>query len=141
MRKITKFPKLVIDEAKNLRKFATKGEKANLDFDRFNDNSAHGCIYGQLTGYCHSPRAIELITLSAKRVYIPKYHKSLFTNALNVENPGASTKLNGKPKIVDRREEITYWSPIEVFVNRENTPEAMKKQLLEYIKGKKRKLE
>jgi len=51
----------VKQEADNIRKFATKEEIAKLDFEALWTPSLKLCIYGQMTGHCHSERAIELI--------------------------------------------------------------------------------
>jgi predicted NAD-dependent protein-ADP-ribosyltransferase YbiA (DUF1768 family) len=58
--------KLVIKEAKNIKKFATKEEIDKLLADSVAPTSTNMCIYGQMTGNCYSQRALELLDLCAK---------------------------------------------------------------------------
>lgn len=130
-----KFPALVVDEAKNLRKHTTPKEKENLDFENLSTNSISGCVYGQLTGDCYSSRASELIMKCAKRVYIT-------TTGINgfAKRPGESKKLNGRPKETRNMFQGKYWSPIEVFIDRATTPPEANEYLLNFIKGKRRSI-
>lgn len=115
-----KFPKLVIDEAKALKKHAMKYEKDRLDFVRLEATSTYRCIYGQMTGWCYSERAVELIEKCAKRVYVAERGVSMTTES----------HLNGSPKTAHRDE---YWSPIEVFIGKED--EGANEKLVKFIKG------
>lgn len=63
------YPALVIQEAKNLRKLATREEKDQLNLVTLNPRNEWKCIYGQMTGSCFSDRAEELIVKSCQRVY------------------------------------------------------------------------
>src|SRR5689334_4198531 len=116
MRKITEFPKLVIEEAKNLKKLASGEEKSRLNFKELDPEFPTACIYGQMTKNCHSERAVELIRECASRVY--------YRNIGNTLLVGDTSKLNGSPKKIGRS---LYWSPIEVFISRANTTEKGKK--------------
>lgn len=115
-----KFPKLVIEEAKALRKHATKDEKAILNFESLNPHNDWKCIYGQMTGHCHSERAVKLIKKCCRRVYkrtvIPQYT--------------TAKQLNGSPVEMNR---FDFWSPIEVFIAKENHQANAK--LISYLKG------
>lgn len=127
MKKIEKFPKLVVKEAKKLRELTTVEERNNLDFDNLNPESNTDCIYGQLTGSCHSKRAIELIKKSCSRVFNP---------GLGVSCPG---ELNGSPKGLHRNyDKVSFWSPIEVFIV--NSSDEQNKALLNYIKKRRHSL-
>ena len=133
MRKITEFPKLVIDEAKNLRKHTTVEEKEKLDFGNLDASLSDNCIYGQLTGNCFSDRASELIMKCAKRVYINKESEGLADQNI----------LNGKPKKPRNLFfGINYWSPIEIFIAKvqRSSDSTLNERLLNYIKGKRRTL-
>lgn len=124
-----KFTKIVIEEAKALRKHASEVEISKLDFNTLNPNSVTSCIYGQMTGHCYSPRAVELIENSCKRVY--------------TTNGGfAESKLNGSPVGKFRRNDgkallfglnTTYWSPIELFITKATLKQ--KSSLIKFIKG------
>ncbi len=116
---------LVKQEAKNLRKNATKEELSRLNFNKLNPTSKVTCIYGQLGGTCDSVRSVELQKKSAKRVY--KTGEGL-----------VSAKVNGSPKSLFRYE---YWSPIEVFiVQQENKDNGNNKKLVSYLKGETNRL-
>lgn len=129
MRKITKFPKLVIEEAKNLKKNATKEELENLNFEELDPDWPVKCIYGQMTGSCNSERAVNLIVTCAKRVY--------HSNCSNGKT--LSNKLNGSPVGLHRNK---YWSPIEVFIinAKYNDSSEMNNKLIQYLKGERKTL-
>ncbi len=52
-------------EIKHLKEHATAEEIGRLNFETFCGQNSRSCIYGQMTGNCHSSRAVEL------------YHKSI----------------------------------------------------------------
>lgn len=116
-----KFPKLVIKEAKVLKRRATKQELSILDINRLVPTSASHCIYGQMTGNCFSDRAIELIEKCASRVY-----RGDIVGVSQVER----RHLNGTPKKKSRYE---YWSPIEVFIAKNDYK--MNNRLIQFLKG------
>lgn len=131
----SKFPDLVVKEAKNLRKLTTFEEKQLLNFSTLDGDSKYDCLYGQITGHCFSPRAKELIEASCEKVY----------------NPGAgddrlgSATLNGSPlgkyrSIVRYSSSTSYFSPIEVFIFKYSHERELLKRLLLYIKGERRTL-
>lgn len=131
MRKITKFPKLVIDEAKNLKKFATPEELNKLNINKLISTSSTHCIYGLMTESCYSERATSLIKQCAKRVY--HYESGI--------SPGKCKRLNGTPKkfeITDRWGPTPFWSPIEVFIDRGS--DEMNAKLIAFLKGERKRL-
>lgn len=127
-----KFPKLVIEEAKNLKKFATQEELNKLDFNQLDSDNRFKCIYGSLTGECSNIRSLELIEKCAKRVY----------HSPGKGGPKDSKKLNGKPSKLENRYvgNYTYFSPIEVFIDRvQNSGDlTMNKKLVEFLKGERK---
>lgn len=97
---------LVKDEAKKLKEHATEHERSHLN--NFLSNTRSGCVYGQMTGYCHSKRAIELIHLCCDRVYLSD------RNCV-CDKPD----LNGSPVGKTRTNDICeYYSPIEILLTR-----------------------
>src|SRR5688572_25057638 len=99
--------KRVKEEAKKLRKLATKEELNRLDFDYLDPENNRYCVYGQMTGDCMNERADKLITSSCERVYARESYFVIF----------GDNRLNGKPKFGERQcnpSHITYLSPIEV---------------------------
>ena len=119
--------KLVIKEAKALKKNATKAERSRLNFASLNPEQSYFCIYGQLTGDCWSIRATKLIRECAERVYVQ--HGS---------DPLDECELNGKPTPTTDRE---YFSPIECFIYfKKNKRNGNNKNLIDYLSGKSKKL-
>lgn len=123
------YPKLVIDEAKALRKHATEAEISNLDFNSLKPDTVKECIYGQMTGHCFSERAKELIEKSCKRVYSTT--GSLDSVRLNGSPVGKHRENEGKAYMFRRNTD--YWSPIEVFLPKSTDEERLK--LVQFIKG------
>lgn len=119
-----KYPKLVIEEAKNLKKHATKEEIERLDFENLRVFDSNQCIYGQTTGNCYSDRAVELIQKCARRVY----------KANSSPDVVKRKDLNGSPVKACRD---YYWSPIEVFIAkaRMSGNHLMNRRLIQFIKG------
>jgi hypothetical protein len=116
---------LVKEEAKNLKKHATKEELDNLNIEYLDSEDYEKCVYGQLTGDCFSERAEYLILNSCERVYESDYTIS-------------KSKINGKP-LKDRR--TKYWSPIEVFIAQNiNNTNGNNKILIDYLKDKRKTL-
>jgi hypothetical protein len=50
----------VIAEAALLKQHATAEELARIDLESFDGCGTHTCVYGQMTGFCWSKRALEL---------------------------------------------------------------------------------
>jgi len=119
------FPELVIEEATNIKKYASLSEIERLDISTLDPQSTSDCVYGQMTGNCHSKRAIELIELCASKVY---HAPDGF--------PRESKELNGAPTSISRRGdnyETKYWSPVEVFIDQ--TVPKMRAKLVSFLKG------
>ncbi len=60
-----KLKKLVVKEALSLREFATKEEKRKLVARLIDGSDGGTCIYGIMTGWCSSDRALFLLNKSA----------------------------------------------------------------------------
>jgi len=121
------FPPLVLEEAKNLRKYAKKEEINRLEFRVLYSESRTGCVYGQMTGDCFSERAQFLIENSCSKVYKAMPGEALCDNA----------ELNGPPKKYKGDRQLSYWSPIEVFISKnakENNYE-LNEELVKFIKA------
>lgn len=119
-----KYPKLVIEEAKALRKHATEEEIDRLNFDSFDPDDDRRCVYGQMTGFCMSERATDLIKKSCKRVY----------NRTTIPTYTQESDLNGSPASKHR---LDFWSPIEVFIATKGNPDQknLNENLIQFIKG------
>jgi hypothetical protein len=55
-------------EIKRIKRLATAEEIDRLDFSKFSHSSAGNCIYGQMTGYCGSDRATEIMPKSFSEI-------------------------------------------------------------------------
>lgn len=115
--------RLVRHEAKALRRNATEQEKGKLNAAKLIVDSRMSCIYGQMTGNCDSPRAIELIEKCASRV---------LENPNPYEYRPSISTLNGTPRGKAR---ARYFSPIEVFIYNNQGIKSRNKDLIDYIKG------
>lgn len=125
--------KLVAEEAKNLKKFATKKEKSNLVFSLLNANDQNYCVYGQMTGSCFTQRAANLILKCCSRVIRSETASS---------NQIQYGKLNGSPKEPRDKYGKIYWSPIENFIrnNEIEDKEENNFNLIAYLKGETKRL-
>lgn len=121
----TQLRDLVLQEAIALKEHATPEEMDNLDPETFNGGSQTRCVYGQLTGHCHNDRAIELIKLCCKKVYL---------SDMGLLPRPYSAVLNGSPNDLRRDGMVQYYSPIEVYVGDFDAKENID-QLLEFLKG------
>lgn len=120
---------LVKEEAKNLKKNATKEELNKLDFDYLSPESRSSCIYGQMTDSCFSSRAAQLIFKCTKRVY---------KNDSTLENNLKDAPVNGIPtkERTQTGENTSYWSPIEVFISQDvNINNGNNLALIKYLRG------
>lgn len=129
MKKITpKLKELVKQEAKNLRKYATKPELNKLDINTFSPLSQINCVYGQMTGICSSLRATELITKCAVKIFNPGSDDAGWLEG---------SKIGGKPTGEGRNsDKLEYFSPIEVFIFLANRHDKTKNsKLISYLKG------
>lgn len=122
---------LVIEEATNLRKKLTKGEKEQLDFGTLDSTSRFDCLYGQTTGNCNSKRAISLIRSCCSRVYdAGKNDNDWITSAtLNGSSKGKKRVIPG-----GFWDKIAFFSPIEILIHLKGQKRNTKK-LIQYIKG------
>jgi len=115
--------KLVIEEATKLRDMITQEEADRLEYVELNSLDTEKCIYGQLSGHCDNPRAVELIRACAARVY-----KAYNGVQLNLRD----APLNGSHVGLGR---TNFWSPIEVFISQfENSYSGNNLRLVKFIK-------
>lgn len=121
-------------EAEALRVHATKEELGNLDIETLDPETLRKCIYGCMTGHCHSDRAIELIGKCACR-----YIKDSFFADIKYEGfERIAKKVNGAsvPDLYTNRkcddDEPTHYSAIEAYIL---LPEARNANLIAYLRG------
>lgn len=111
---------LVIEEAKNLRKHASKEELNNLDFDKLDPKHEDNCIYGQMTGCCWSDRATSLLndctepySWSLNEYFCPSEYRFIYNS------------------LYEGRVDVNF-SPIEFYICR---PENKNETLIKFLKG------
>lgn len=125
----------VRQEADNIKKYATKEEISRLDFKSLDPKKIDRCIYGQMTGNCDNERAVELITLCAKR-----YVKDNQLTMIRVDGfERIASRVNGETvdQLSLRRASSSYpltqhSSMIEAYIL---LPGAKNESLINYIKG------
>jgi hypothetical protein len=119
--------KLVIEEAKNLKKFATNKELGELFISALNPLRDESCVYGLMTGDCTSKRANELITKCCSAVVLKTVSRVI--SDVSLVNIPMSNHFAHLPR-------LTYWSPIEVFVARpQNKINGNNQTLIKFLKG------
>lgn len=141
----------VTKEVKALKKHATKEELQNLDFNEFDPDKKEQCIYGQITGYCQSKRASELIFNCCVRfvrndLEIDDKGFEAIKEAVNGAFVGRKKSLRS---LINNRNkhckfnnwglntEIGHLSAIESYIL---LPEANNKNLISFLKGNTNKL-
>lgn len=128
----------VVAEATALRKKATKEELVTLTIDRLTPFDYRGCIYGQMTGNCFSPRASSLINSCA-----PILLNGTINGRGNVTNVKDRKSYKSKRRNQEQNsgESSYHWSPIEVFITvDENKDNGNIERLIDFLKGKSKSL-
>lgn len=130
MKTITKkqFLSDVRHEIEMLKVHATGIEKNKLDFDDFDPQDPDCCIYGQMTGYCRSDRAKELMDLACIRV-VENDMKNEFKTWDRVKicvNGGYTGQM------YQNRTQFSHLSTLEAYIYME---EAKSEAIIAYIKG------
>lgn len=105
----------VAKEARALKKHATKEEKEKLDFSNLWPNDVTLCVYGQMTGYCDSPRATELIKACTKKFFFDSHNGFAYTDEFSEY----------------------LWSPLERYITHDD---AQNKNLIDFLKGERKDL-
>lgn len=117
---------LVLQEANNLKKYATPEELQSLDFEILYPSKPGLCIYGQMIGDCASPRAIELLNLCTK-----PYSEDLDV----IETP---TQQYFPARSGGFGSDYAPFSPIEFYICQHGAKNA---ELIAYLKGETTNLE
>lgn len=138
-----KFLSDVTKEVELIKVHATKEEKNELNLDYFNPSSPSNCVYGQMAGDCCSSRAHKLIFKCCQKYLVN--HKPNDEYEFNPEF--VLKNMNGtKPKGVKKHADLSskrnlfsmqYLSALEAYII---LPKAKNKNIINYIKGKKRVL-
>lgn len=125
--------KLVIQEAKALKKNATKKELERLNFKNLISTHHEACIYGQMTESCFSDRAFELIKKCTKKMIVGR---------INSGRGGTSVLEECTSVAINKKSRSNYFSPIEMFIaQKENSENGNNKRLIDYLTGTKKELD
>jgi hypothetical protein len=129
-------------EAEALRVHATDRERGRLIGALFNPRTSCGCIYGLLSGFCHSDRAVELI----QKCCVRHFKNNNILLIATVGFPGVVDRVVMEP--VENlatyrgdgsgRIEPEYYSAIEAYIL---LPEANNANLIAYLRGETDNLE
>lgn len=101
--------KLVVAEAQALRKHATQEEKDKLCLELLRPTHRSSCVYGLMTGHCHSYRAFELINKCSQ-----PFSEDLFYNREDIMD--CEFKFSKSKKIEFQRSADRDFSPIEYYI-------------------------
>ena len=116
----------VMQEVEALKKHATKAEIKNLDFETLNPRAYSRCIYGQMTGDCHSSRALMLIR-KCTPVVINKIGS--FYNVFS----DIKENINGKPTRKNiHSNERHFFSTLENYIVLKGSKN---EKIIQYLKG------
>ena len=110
-------------EIETIKEKATDEEKSKLDFAELDHDSRYSCIYGQMTGFCESFRAQELM---------PKSYETF-------QVLGAPTNLDDYYIQHQSTKEGTSVTALEKFLF--SSPSEVHKNIISYIKGEAEALE
>lgn len=126
------FLELVHKEAVALKENATKEELNRLEWKWVDADSRTDCIYGQMTGNCHSERAMDLMELSCERVLTGN-------GCIKVNGPLTSSMR----ELRESRKANPFWSPIEAYIAKEvhnedwdGTATRRVKRLVDFLQGR-----
>lgn len=138
------FLKDVEKEVRALKRNATEEELSNLDALILNPQSQRSCIYGQLTGSCHSLRASQLIFNCCKRFVefpdgVDVFHADKgFSKIKGLINGSKIKGVKDADQFYDTRSwDIKYFSSIETYIM---FPNAKNKNLIAFLRGERKDL-
>ena len=113
-------------EVESLKKFATEEELENLDFGHLEPTDDSLCIYGLMTGSCHTNRAIELIEKCCRKYvdYRGNIRVRNFTDIKPIDK--------GVPTVFRQQFELQFLSSLEAYIM---LPRAKNRNVIQYLKG------
>lgn len=127
--------KAVKQEARNLKKYATKEELQKLDFETFDPENPQCCIYGQIADNCATPRAVELIKKCCNKMV--KSDEWMLIGAETFTK--LKNRINGKVGDLGRIfASSRYFSSIEAYIV---LKDAKNENLINFLKGKTKNLD
>lgn len=102
---VNHFLRLVREELDRIKSNATAEEIGRLDFSTLDHESKSSCIYGQMTGNCHSDRAFEIMdkSLISLNTELPK-------DDLKLNHFGPNNLLSNKYPRFTYLEQYLFWS-------------------------------
>lgn len=130
--KITKkeFLENVRHEVETIKNLATKKEINRLDFNSLDPDSKIDCIYGQMTGYCRSRRALKLISEGCIRM-VKNPDDTLNGVTFNTAEKQIAGPFD-KKFINDKFMVIDYFSSLETYIL---LKDSKTRNIIKYLKG------
>lgn len=125
----------VLTEANNIKKYATTIEISLLDYFDLHPNHVNKCIYGQMTGDCHSPRAAELIEQCTPRYFKHRVIPSFGCRTARMDRIAENVNGESVENFVNERTNTlghTHFSAIEAYILLED---AKPGNLIHFIKS------
>lgn len=123
-------------EADALRQHATAYEVAKLNFETLDSSKSSRCIYGQMTDYCYSQRAAELIQQCTPRYFRGTAILGNHENRKSITDIIAATNSKRVKNFVSSRQNgfspEAHFSAIEAYIGWNLANNA---DLIAYLKG------
>lgn len=126
----------VTNEAVALRENATQAERGMLNLCTLSAVYTNRCIYGQMTGDCHSDRALELIEKCTPR-YFEGGALTVYGSLEEAIANANGTKVQRFKQMRKERYEV-HFSAIEIFIS--VAPDKKIESLVKYLRGDSNKL-
>lgn len=137
------FLSLVMQEIENIKLHATPDQINRLDFSTLHPESYNDCIYGQMTGFCRSPIAAELINACTPVV--------LSVDGIKMNECGGNfenldrikmfkVSPTGAPLKIIPVSYASRLSMLEVYIMTDKARGAVNENIIDYIKGTTKKL-
>lgn len=123
-------------EAEALRVHATSEELGRLSIDSLNPENMDNCIYGQITGNCHSVRAKELIKECAPKFVIDR--SLCLIKEQGVSRIQCNIQKDDINNFNEGRGWEGYYTVLEAYIL---LPEAKNANLIAFLRGETETLE
>lgn len=122
--KKSEFLVMVQNELDTIKKIATPKEIRKLNFGTFAYNEGGSCIYGQMTGYCESPRA---------KMIMPKVFENVQKDNLEIDDEEDKTTYSFREQDFMPTMSNYGFTPLEKYLYMVGG--AMHKKIIKYLKG------
>ncbi len=126
----------VMEELNDIKRYAFKKEIAKLDIKTFDYGNEDHCIYGQMTGNCHSKRATKLVNKCCNG-YVCTYITPLFKEQITFRESKVSIIKRSGDLLRETFTGSSRFSALELYITLKG---AKNKEIFEYLKGERKTL-